>query len=337
MANAFQLTPAQILFVKHYLPYFSTETCSIELAGQAGSMRYFVRIKAPDGRSAVLVVWDGKDEDWPHYLSIPAELHSSVTFLPEIYGSDARHGLILEEDFGDATLHRHCRGRTPAEIEAVYRTVLDSLCGWQNLDMKKCPSIGARKMDLETFLWETDYFARRYVVDFCGCEKVLGTEWEKERLLLAQTAASLPQTFIHRDFQSENIMIADQKIRFVDFQGARLGPPAYDAASLLFDPYMNILDDALVARLFFYYQSLPLRVKSDERAFSLCAAQRLMQALGAYGNLSIHKGKTRYREFVPVALKRLDGVMKKLPEYKAIGRVVGECLEVIRANKSNSQ
>lgn len=326
MADPLRLTPAQTTFLKRFLPDFSTENYAIELAGQAGSMRYFVRVKSKAERSAVLVVWDGKDEDWPRYLSIPAELHSFVSFLPEIYGSDARHGLILEEDFGDVTLHRYCRGRSSGEIEAMYRAALDTLCEWQNLDTGKCPSIGARKMDLETFLWETDYFARRCVVDFCGCEKVLGTDWEKERLLLAQTAASLPQTFIHRDFQSENIMIAGGKIRFVDFQGARHGPPAYDAASLLFDPYMDVLEATLVGRLFSYYQNLPLRVKSDERTFSLCAAQRLMQALGAYGNLSIHKGKTRYREFVPVALKRLAGVMKKLPEYKAIGRVVGECM-----------
>jgi hypothetical protein len=53
-----------------------------------------------------------------------------------------------------------------------------------------------------------------------------------------------------------------------------------------------------------------------------------MQALGAYGNLSVHKGKTRYREFVPVALKRLAGVIDRLPEYKAIKSIVECCCEV---------
>lgn len=326
LAEPVQLTPAQILFIKRYLPDFSIETGSVELAGQAGSMRYFVRINVDAARSAILVVWDGRDEDWPHYLSIPEELRSWVPFLPEIYGSDPRHGLILEEDLGTLTLKHFCLEKTVGEIEPMYRRVLDAVCEWQNIGPDKSPSMAARKMDLETFLWETDYFARRFVVDFCSCEKVLDAAWEQERLDLAKTVALLPQTMIHRDFQSENIMIAGGKIRFVDFQGARLGPPAYDVASLLFDPYMNILDDTLITRLFSYYRSLPKMVESDERAFALCAAQRLMQALGAYGNLSIHKGKTRYREFVPVALKRLGGVMRKLPEYKAIGRVVGECM-----------
>jgi N-acetylmuramate 1-kinase len=326
------LTPSQANFIKKCLPEFSKGKNTAELAGQAGSMRSFIRIRGSAGQSVVLVVWDGKDEDWPRYHSIPEELCSSVTFLPEIYGSDARHGLILEEDLGDVTLNRYSRKCVSTDIESAYRKVLDSLCVWQNIGREKSPTICARKMDIETFLWETDYFARRCVVDFCGCERVLDAEWEKERLLLAKNAAQLPQTFIHRDFQSENILLADKKIRYVDFQGARLGPPAYDVASLLFDPYMNMLDEAMVLRLFSYYQSLSLCVRSDGRALSLCAAQRLMQALGAYGNLSIHKGKTRYREFIPVALERLGRVVMKLPEFTATGRIVRECLRVLNTH-----
>jgi N-acetylmuramate 1-kinase len=324
--DPFRLTPAQIAFVKLQIPDFSAEKYTVELAGQAGSMRSFVRIKPKSGASAVLVIWDSKDEDWPRFLSIPEELRGSLSFLPEIYGSDPRHGLILEEDLGDMTLKRFGLEHAPTGLEDMYRKTLAAVCEWQNLGPYACgPTIAARRMDLETFLWETDYFARRCVVDFCGCEGVLDAEWEKERLQLAQRAAALPQTPLHRDFQSENIMITGGKIRFVDFQGARLGPPAYDVASLLFDPYVKALSEEMVARLFLFYTALPLRLKSGESDFMVCAAQRLMQALGAYGNLSIHKGKTRYREFVPVALERLCGVMKKLPEYEAINRVVDEC------------
>jgi len=44
---------------------------------------------------------------------------------------------------------------------------------------------------------------------------------------------------MHRDFQSKNLMIKNEQIFVIDFQGARLGPPSYDLASLLFDPYVN--------------------------------------------------------------------------------------------------
>ncbi len=327
------LTPAQHAFLAEYLGFFSEEHWEVTLAGQAGSQRNFFRIRERHGaRSFVLVVWDGSDEDWPRFCAIPAELGARVPFLPDIYKSDSRHGLILEEDLGRKTLHRYVNEHTrdPGAVEAVYRRVLEALCAWQSLAMETSPTIASRSMDTDTFMWETGYFARHCAAGFCGCERVLGGAWEKERLILARAAASLSTTFIHRDFQSENIMLVNDGVRFVDFQGARLGPPAYDAASLLFDPYVALLDENNSSRLFGYYSSLPLRVKSSLKDFYLCAAQRLMQACGAYGNLSIHKGKSQYRKFMPAALERLCFVMRQLPDFTAIAGIVEHCFAAIK-------
>lgn len=331
MTDAVTLSPAQRSFLTGYLPAFSDAEWDVSPAGQAGSQRNFLRIKekTEGGRSFILIVWDGNDEDWPRFLAIPAELGSCASFLPEIHCADPRHGLILEEDLGDETLKRHCdlRASDAAAIEAAYRRVIDALFAWQSIDSGRSVTVASRAFDEETFLWETDYFARRYVVDFCGCERLLDAQWESERRRLAAAAASLSKTIVHRDFQSENIMLRAHAVRFVDFQGARLGPPAYDLASLLYDPYAPWLSAGCVERLFAYYRSLDLPIGIDRRRFDLCAAQRLMQALGAYGNLSIHKGKLWYREYVPVALARLGDVLERLPEFPAIRRVVEGCSE----------
>lgn len=333
MANDAVLTPAQAEFVRGHVRNFSEKDWKISMAGQAGSQRLFVRIRETAGRhrSFILVVWDSKDEDWRRFLNISKEVSPHVPFLPEIYASDSRRGLILEEDFDDRTLHRVVSEAKEDEkvIVDTYHRSLDALCAWQSLDVEVSPTVALRSMDIGTFLWETDYFARRCIVDFCGCEQTLGDAWEKERRRLARAAASLPKTFIHRDFQSENILLTGTGVRFVDFQGARLGPPAYDVASLLYDPYIPFLTIERTARLFDYYCSLDFRVKVYRHDFDLCAAQRLMQACGAYGNLSIHKGKTRYREFMPVALERLEGVMERLPEYPVIKKVVECCRKAV--------
>lgn len=333
------LTPAQAAFVCGHISDFQEKEWKISPAGQAGSPRIFVRIREMTGqkRSFILVVWDSRDEDWPRFLNIPREVSSHVSFLPKIFASDSRSGLILEEDLGDRTLHSAVSGSKGSETAIIdaYCRALYALCAWQSLDEKASPTISSRSMDPDTFLWESDYFARRCAVDFCGCsrllgEQALGNAWESERRALARAAASLPRTFIHRDFQSENILISGAVVRFVDFQGARLGPPAYDVASLLYDPYVDFLNTRLATRLFEYYRSLVLKVKVGQHEFDLCAAQRLMQACGAYGNLSIHKGKTRYREFIPVALDRLKDVMERLPEYPAIQKVVECCRQAVR-------
>jgi aminoglycoside/choline kinase family phosphotransferase len=116
---------------------------------------------------------------------------------------------------------------------------------------------------------------------------------------------------IHRDFQSQNVMITAGGIpRVIDFQGARMAPGAYDVASILWDPYCR-LDDGLRDRLIEYYVT-EMKIRSEgfnERVFldSLipCRLQRHMQALGAYGFLSVVKGKKYFEKHIPEALRLL--------------------------------
>ncbi|MBN1128862.1 MAG: phosphotransferase [Chitinispirillaceae bacterium] len=329
MAPDVDLTPAQRSFLAEHLAGFHEGRWHVSLAGQAGSQRLFYRVSNPENKepSYILIVWDGSDEDWPRFLAIPAELSDHLDVFPRLFFSDARHGLILEQDLGTETLRtygdRHAND--PDALDAIYRKTLDLLARWQKLDTRLSATISSRSLDFETFMWETDYFARRCVIDFCGQERLLTVAWEKERTALAAEAAALPSCFVHRDFQSENIMIAGSGLRLVDFQGARLGPPAYDVASLLYDPYVSALTPGTIDRLFLHYGTLPAPLRVDRRSFGICAAQRLMQALGAYGNLSIHQGKTRYREYVPIAFKRLQNVLDRLEAFPAIRAVVDRC------------
>ena len=350
-----ELTPAQTGFLESSIEGFSLPEWNVELAGQAASTRRFFRVSR-GAESYILVEWDSKDEDWPRFLEIEAYASSTINFLPRIFANDPLHGLILEEDLGAVTLKQFCidndadssiqygNGMISTNkscqndmisngiphpnnmIEEMYRNVIDALRVWQDLDVSGCPAITSRAMDEEMFLWESGYFARHCVTEFFARESLLSPNWEKERRQMAARAAAIPRVCIHRDFQSENVMIIDGKIRFVDFQGARLGPPCYDLASLLLDPYITQLSDDTVENLLDYYldkRDTPL--KSSKADFYLCAAQRLMQALGAYGNLTLHKGKPRYRQFIPVALKKLSYVFKRLPDYPAMGEVVKIC------------
>ena len=134
---------------------------------------------------------------------------------------------------------------------------------------------------------------------------------EKEFHRLAQKVDGCPKAVIHRDFQCQNIMITAGGIpRVIDFQGARMAPPAYDVASILWDPYHR-LDDGVRERLVDYYVSEMKRHSAgfSETSFreSLipCRLQRHMQALGAYGFLSVVKGKKYFLKHIPEALRLL--------------------------------
>jgi aminoglycoside/choline kinase family phosphotransferase len=136
-------------------------------------------------------------------------------------------------------------------------------------------------------------------------------ELEQEFHGLALKVDAYPKSVIHRDFQCQNIMITRGGIpRVIDFQGARMAPAAYDVASILWDPYHR-LDDSIRDRLIDYYLEEMKRRSAgfDEALFRdgliSCRLQRHMQALGAYGFLSVVKGKNYFLKHVPEALRLL--------------------------------
>src|SRR3989442_6359877 len=75
---------------------------------------------------------------------------------------------------------------------------------------------------------------------------------------LCTILAAVPRYFCHRDYHGWNIMARDGAVGVLDFQDARMGPQAYDLASLLTDrgtpelfggPLLPALTDYYLQRL----------------------------------------------------------------------------------------
>ena len=122
---------------------------------------------------------------------------------------------------------------------------------------------------------------------------------------------------MHRDFQSQNIVIEDGAACFIDFQGMRPGLPQYDLASLLLDPYVQLTEPErgeLLAHYLDGLRELGYEPASDFAAvLDLCAMQRLMQALGAYGFLGLVKEREHFLTHIPAAMANLRMVVARIP------------------------
>lgn len=332
IASECTLTPAQIDFCKSNIPHFSCNAWSATIAAKAGSDRSFIRLAPKSGRAPgyILILWDSHDHDWDRFIKLHAELSPYNSLLPQIYALDERHGLILEEDCGEVTLKEYSKQHEISSdvIEKIYQRVIDKLVLWESIDSHVSPTMRSRELDKAMYLWETEYFATHCVSEYCGLDPLLTSRWEKEREDLAQEAESFPRVCLHRDFQSENIMLMHNAIKFVDYQGARLGAAAYDVASLLCDPYISVISQSQRYQLLAYYQQVSVCQVTDHM-FHIAAIQRLMQALGAYGNLSLHKGKQRYREYIPHALSILLSILQKIDAYPVIKDITETCLDKI--------
>jgi len=301
------------------------------LIGQGGSDRKYYRVRK-DGKSAVLMQCSTDDHDFQRHIEYTRFFQKYLIPVPELIDTDSANKNALFEDMGDISLYSWLKcPRRPEHRAEIYKRVIDILVPIHTTataHISECSLLKDRIFDYEHLRWETRYFMERFA-ETVGKVSAGSPALKDDFHRLATLVDSFPKTIIHRDYQSQNIMVTKGEIpRLLDFQGARIGPPGYDIASILWDPYARI-DDAQRERILEYYLSaaMPLNqsFKADEFVKTLvpCRLQRHMQALGAYGFLSAVKGKTYFMKYVPEGLRLLkeDTILAK-KEYPALYALV---------------
>ncbi len=285
-----------------------------------GSERRFVRLRQGD-RRAVLMSVPQSDPDHDRFLAIAGFLYDCGLGAPAVLAHDPRRRTVLLEDLGKDTLQTLV-GASPARAGLLYDQILDRLADLQTFGAESrtlCPPAWNRTFDADHLRWETDYFRERFLVGHLGLPASELEALTPEFDALAAACLRQPRTLVHRDFQSQNILVKDGVVRLVDFQGMRWGPMAYDVVSLLLDPYVD-LDATLVDGLLAGFPARvaarggPVIAADDWQAMVVAAAlQRLMQALGAYGFLGHVRRRPQFLESIPTALARLGEQVAQIP------------------------
>ncbi|MEE8330007.1 MAG: sugar phosphate nucleotidyltransferase [Thermodesulfovibrionia bacterium] len=305
------------------------------LIGTGGSDRKYFRVKRGEN-TAVLMQCSDSPEDYQRHIEYTRFFLKQSVPVPELIETNPDNMTALFEDLGDISLYSWLRcTREKEQIEKMYRHVIDILILIHTNATKyvsECPFLKNRVFDYEYFRWETGYFVKSYVEGIRNIRVKNLSGLNKEFHRLALKAGSFSRTVIHRDFQSQNIMIAKGEApRLIDYQGARLGPPAYDVASILWDPYYRLTHDVRENLLSYYLGEMTKKagdnfIKKDFMdALLLCRLQRHMQALGAYGFLSHVKGKKYFLKYVPEGLRLLKKDISGLKkEYPLLYRLVTE-------------
>jgi hypothetical protein len=157
---------------------------------------------------------------------------------------------------------------------------------------------------------ELEYFRKAFLQDFLEVswaqDPKLTADFEK---LAGRAGVHEPVHVIHRDFQSRNLMVLRNRIGLVDFQGMRFGPPAYDLASLLIDPYVQLPEAVQAALKDVYWQGarhfLGISRPELDRSYGAVRLCRNLQVLAAYAFLGFARGKTHFLAYIPRAWSRL--------------------------------
>ena len=154
--------------------------------------------------------------------------------------------------------------------------------------------------DDETWEWERNLFAK-----YClgaNFQMEMSDAVRKELEGVAEILEHEPKALVHRDFQSTNVLWKGNDLTFIDFQGMRLGPAAYDLASLVYDPYVTFTDEQRRALVALYAKTAGR--PEFEKILPYAAVQRLSQCLGAYGRLA-SVGQPQFGKHVVPALANL--------------------------------
>ncbi|BAU23643.1 hypothetical protein THC_1275 [Caldimicrobium thiodismutans] len=311
-----------ILFEDTFIPVNLERT--LEEIGSGGSDRKFFRLF----NGSVLMKEENPSQDFERTYQYGLFLRKGGINVPEIKGADFERGEILFEDLGDISLYTWLKGkRNKTKILEMYKRVLEEMVKLHTLKIEN-PEI-FRVFDFEHFRWETRYFTEKFL-EFL-CEIKASKELEREFDELARICDSFPKNLLHRDFQSQNVMIKDGTPYLIDFQGARLGPSGYDVSSLLWDPYYRLDEEIRKELLEFYLKRRRETEPSFEKelfieSFKYLRIQRHLQALAAYVNLSYFKGKGYFLKFIPQGLSYLEEEVKEI-EYPLLRELIFACRE----------
>ena len=271
---------------------------------KGGSGRRFHRVRTGAGDPAVLCVYDDSRPENLGYGAICSALHRAGLNVPAVLAEDREAGTLLLEDLGGTDLWT--LAQDPAFPWPAFASAVEEAARLH----REGPAATAGVALMEPFGEPLYRWERQYFLDNAVGRRKFDQGVLREAESLAAELSAQPQVTLHRDLQSQNVMVRDGRAWFIDLQGLRTGCAAYDFASLAFDPYLVRPDMQLWRVDLEDHAREASGWKASRDAFThllhVAGAQRLMQACGAYGFLGRVKGRTEYLAHLPQGLRNLS-------------------------------
>ncbi|MEN6373195.1 MAG: phosphotransferase [Smithella sp.] len=287
---------------------------------KGGSDRSFFRVVLPEKSSFIFMHYGTDVAENACWAGINNFLADIGVCVPRIIAQDAHLHFMLLEDLGDTDLWSQ-RSLPWEQRRNYYFQVLQQIRKLHAFDPAGLPP-GlqlAEGYSEELYHWEHNYFLENFVGAVCRLELSPSyiRDLEQELSDLIDRLQKIEPSLIHRDLQSQNIMLKNGQVVLIDFQGMRKGCLFYDLGSLICDPYVTLTEQEQDELISFYYDLMKPSYSRKEFVtnFREASVQRLMQALGAYGFLGLKKNK-------PDFLKHIDNGIRNLLQVATVAKTL---------------
>ncbi|MBN8836652.1 MAG: phosphotransferase [Sphingobacteriia bacterium] len=305
----------------------------IEKLPQSGSDRTYFRIYS--AHDTFIATYNLNVKENQTFIEFSNHFKTKQLPVPEIFCLDDTGKIYIQEDLGTESLLNKLE--QAGHTEYVYRLFQKSLaalaklqiCGDDGLNYDAC--LTAKEFGKQAILSDLLYF-KYYFLD------TLRLPYDKQQMLDDFDALStyLAHTehkyFMFRDFQSRNIIVHNDKVSFIDYQGGMKGALQYDVASMLWQAKAELSEEWKDELLLYYIEEVEKILQKNIDKITFISQYngyvliRLMQVIGAYGFRGLFERKAHFLSSIPLALRNL----KFFLEHKRIGIVTPEFDRVLK-------
>lgn len=297
------------------------------LAGD-GSTRQFFRVNA--GKELFIVLFDPAwtlSQDYPAHQLF---LQSHQIPVPHFHQIDSASGVVVMQDLGDELLQSRIQSRPETKFSWLTEAVklLAKLHG-ETFPVPASLPVATRRFDQRKYADEFLFTLEHLSHGLLGLPP--STEQEKKAIesFTGMLETFSPEVFAHRDYHCRNLLLNQNGLFMIDFQDARLGPPHYDLASLLYDAYIPISESERTGLKETYRHAISRYVLHDaidwasfDHNLRLVAYQRTIKAAGSFASFYTRYQKKTHLPYLVPALKSAMELEALCPEETSLLRPI---------------
>jgi aminoglycoside/choline kinase family phosphotransferase len=301
---------------------------------KSGSNREYYRLTSP-GHTAIGVYNPDKKENRA-FVEMTRFFAGQRIPVPALFGFDPGNDVYLIQDLGDTTLFSLITGGKDSfrDTPGVRERIREALRGLAQIQV-----VAGREMDFSichpyrqfgyhSMVYDLNYFREQFL-DRLGIDYSQGALVSDFQEMARWIGGADQDYFMYRDFQSRNIMLHNDRLYFIDYQGGRKGPLQYDLAAFLYQARAGLPDQFRQQMVDCYLEVArkltPIDVREFKKFFYPIALLRVLQTLGAYGLRGLKEQKQHFIRSIPYALnnlKTLYPMVKGIDHYRELNRIL---------------
>ncbi len=305
----------------------------IEKLPQSGSDRIYFRIYLDN--ETFIATYNLNKKETQTFIYFSRHFVNAGLPVPHILGVNEEDTIYIQQDLGTESLLNKLEANGHGEYayslfqKSLVQLARVQILGDKNLNYDWC--LTAKEFGKQAIMSDLLYF-KYYFLD------TLQLPYDKQAMLDDFDALSTYLThteykyFMFRDFQSRNIIVKEDEVSFIDYQGGMKGALQYDVASLLWQAKAELSEEWKDSLLEYYMDQIDgLLQKPVDRItfvsqYNGYVLIRLLQVMGAYGFRGLFERKAHFLASIPLALKNLRFFI----DNKRVGIVTPEFDRVLR-------